>query len=92
MGLGNSSSTRTTIVSIVNGRFTVRLQDGDENPDAIERKLKKGPNEGKTVTTRGVSGLLKYWLGEGGFEPLIERLRTSGEAAGDEQQKGGSDG
>ena len=31
---------------------------------------------GATITSRGVSALLKYWLGEEGFKPLLDRLRT----------------
>lgn len=30
---------------------------------------------GATITARGVDGMLRYWLGENGFGPLLERLR-----------------
>lgn len=49
MGLSNKTASKQTFVTIVGGRFTVRLQDGDNNPDAVERVLEKGQNAGKTV-------------------------------------------
>ncbi len=33
---------------------------------------------GATITTRGVDGTVRYWLGDGGFGPYIGRLRTQG--------------
>ena len=32
---------------------------------------------GATITSRGVRDLLRYWLGENGFKPYLDRLRTS---------------
>lgn len=49
MGLSNKQGNSQTFVTIVAGKFTMRLQDGDNNPDAVERVLEKGPNAGKTV-------------------------------------------
>ena len=34
---------------------------------------------GATLTTRGVDNLVRYWLGDSGFSPLISNLKT-GEA------------
>lgn len=31
---------------------------------------------GATITSRGVSGLLKYWLGPAGFGPYLDKMRT----------------
>ncbi|HIL71814.1 MAG TPA: FMN-binding protein, partial [Verrucomicrobia bacterium] len=31
---------------------------------------------GATITTRGVSSLLHYWLGKNGFKPLLDRIRS----------------
>ena len=31
---------------------------------------------GATITSRGVSGLLKYWLGPEGFGPYLDKMRT----------------
>ncbi|WP_319777183.1 Na(+)-translocating NADH-quinone reductase subunit C [Maridesulfovibrio sp.] len=33
---------------------------------------------GATLTSRGVSNLVRYWLGQGGFEPYLKRLATEG--------------
>ena len=49
MGLSNQGNKMQTFVTIVGGRFTIRLQDGDNNPDAVERTLEKGPNAGSVV-------------------------------------------
>lgn len=49
MGLSNNSGGRQTFVTIIGGKFTIRLQDGDQNPEAVERTLEKGPKAGQTV-------------------------------------------
>ena len=50
MGLSNKKANSQTFVTIVGGKFTIRLQDGDNNPDAVERVLgDKSPNAGKTI-------------------------------------------
>lgn len=36
---------------------------------------------GSTLTCRGVNELLHFWLGEHGFGPFLERLRTQGSVA-----------
>ena len=33
---------------------------------------------GSTLTARGVGNLLRYWLGEDGYQPFLERLKTEG--------------
>lgn len=33
---------------------------------------------GATITSQGVEGLLKFWLGPGGFGPFLEKLREGG--------------
>jgi len=30
---------------------------------------------GATLTTKGVDNLVRYWLGDQGFKPLLENLR-----------------
>jgi len=35
---------------------------------------------GATLTTKGVDNLVRYWLGEQGFKPLLDNLRQ-GEAS-----------
>jgi len=34
---------------------------------------------GSTLTSRGVTNLVQFWLGENGFEPYLEKLRSEGE-------------
>ena len=33
---------------------------------------------GATLTARGVSNLLKYWLGDNGYKPFLEKFRQQG--------------
>jgi len=33
---------------------------------------------GSTLTSRGVTNLVQFWLGENGFEPYLEKLRSEG--------------
>jgi Na+-transporting NADH:ubiquinone oxidoreductase subunit C len=33
---------------------------------------------GATLTARGVSNLLKYWLGDNGYKPFLEKLKEAG--------------
>jgi len=49
MGLSNKTANNQTFVTIVGGKFTIRLQDGDTNPNAVERTLEKGPKAGSVV-------------------------------------------
>lgn len=35
---------------------------------------------GATMTSRGVTGMLRFWLGDDGFRPYLERLRARGGA------------
>jgi len=36
---------------------------------------------GSTLTSRGVTNLVQYWLGENGFDPYLERVRNQGSAS-----------
>lgn len=49
MGLENTGG-NSKFVTITGGKFTLRLQDGDDNPDAVERVLgEKSPRAGQTI-------------------------------------------
>jgi Na+-transporting NADH:ubiquinone oxidoreductase subunit C len=60
--------------------------DADWNPAIRVKKGQAGPADedphqvdglsGATITSRGVTNLLQFWLGEGGFGPYLKRLRT----------------
>ncbi|MEO2048054.1 MAG: FMN-binding protein [Pirellulales bacterium] len=36
---------------------------------------------GATITSRGVSNLVRYWLGPDGFGPYLEKLRKENQTA-----------
>jgi Na+-transporting NADH:ubiquinone oxidoreductase subunit C len=36
---------------------------------------------GSTLTARGVTNLVQFWLGENGFEPYLEKLRAEGSSS-----------
>ena len=57
MGLTNSKSNESKIVTIVKGKFTIRLPEGADDPNAVERTLEKGANAGKVVKELQYSGL-----------------------------------
>ena len=57
MGLTNTSSNASKIVTIVRGKFTLRLADDSDNPKAVERTLEKGANAGKVVKELHYTGI-----------------------------------
>ena len=48
MGLINSTES-SKIVSIVKGKFTIRLPEDSDNPSAVTRTLEQGVNAGKEI-------------------------------------------
>ena len=57
--------------------ITVLKGKADMNRDGYESQI--DGLAGATLTTRGVDNLVRYWLGDSGFSPLISNLKT-GEA------------
>jgi len=57
MGLTNSEATNSKIVTIVKGKFTIRLPDDSDNPKAVERELTMGVNAGKIVKELQYTGI-----------------------------------
>ena len=57
MGLTNGSSNSSKIVTIVKGKFTIRLPEGSDDPKAVERTLEKGVNAGKVIKELQYTGL-----------------------------------
>ena len=51
---------------------------GMVNPDDPKAEYKVDGLAGATLTARGVTNLVHYWLGKGGFEPYLKRLATEG--------------
>jgi len=58
------------VLSVIKGRVDTERAGSESQIDGLA---------GATLTTKGVDNLLKYWLGEQGFQPLISYLK-SGEA------------
>jgi len=58
------------VISVIKGRVDTERAGSESQIDGLA---------GATLTTRGVDKLVKYWLGEQGFQPLISYLK-SGEA------------
>ncbi len=57
MGLTNSETSNSKIVTIVKGKFTIRLPDDSNNPKAVERELTMGVNAGKIVKELQYTGI-----------------------------------
>ena len=57
MGLTNATTNNSKIVSIVKGKFTIRLPEGADDPNAVERTLEKGANAGKVVKELQYTGI-----------------------------------
>lgn len=61
-----------------------QVADADGNiVITVARGQGSGPHEvdgisGATLTSNGIQGMLRYWLGEHGFGPFLTRLKTEG--------------
>lgn len=51
---------------------------GSVNPQAGDANYQVDGIAGATLTGKGVSNMIDYWLGKDGFGPLLERVRESG--------------
>mgnify|MGYP000042996349 CR=1 FL=1 len=61
------------------GEVAIEVMKGAVIPGSPKADYQVDGLAGATLTTRGVSNLVQYWLGENGFEPFLENLKT-GEA------------
>lgn len=59
----------TLRITVVKGVVDTKTPDARHKVDGIS---------GATLTARGVSNLLGYWLGENGYQPFLQNMRTSG--------------
>ncbi len=57
MGLTNTSNRTSKIVTIVRGKFTIRLPEGVDDEKAVERTLEKGANAGKVIKELQYTGM-----------------------------------
>ncbi len=62
------------------GGVQLELKKGGVNPNLeADRKYKVDALSGATLTSRGVTNLIQYWLGDRGFKPFLQNLKA-GEA------------
>jgi len=57
-------------------RPNIRLVRGGVNPALTDAIHQVDALSGASITSRGVENLLHYWLGEDGFGPFLEKLRS----------------
>jgi len=58
------------------GHPRIHLIKGTVDPSRPEARYEVDGLAGSTLTSRGVTNLLHYWLGEQGFGPYLARFRT----------------
>jgi Na+-transporting NADH:ubiquinone oxidoreductase subunit C len=59
------------------GDVAIEVIRGEVNPQAEGAKYEVDGLTGATITSRGVSNLVHYWLGENGFGPYLNKQRSS---------------
>jgi len=65
----------------IEGEPKLTLIKGTVNDNTPEADYKIDGLAGATLTSNGVSNLVKFWMGENGFGPYLERVRSSNESA-----------
>ena len=60
------------------GTVKLGLVKGSVDPAGANADWEIDGLSGATLTARGVTNLVQFWLGEDGFEPFLENLRTGG--------------
>jgi Na+-transporting NADH:ubiquinone oxidoreductase subunit C len=53
----------------------IEVIKGSVRADSAQAQWQVDGLSGATLTTKGVDNLVKYWLGEQGFKPLLDNLR-----------------
>ncbi len=61
------------------GEVEIGLIKGNVNPSSADADWQIDGLAGATLTARGVTNLVQFWLGENGFQPFLNNLK-SGEA------------
>jgi len=62
-----------------NGEVSLALVKGSVNPASEQANYQIDGLSGATLTSRGVSNLVQFWMGQNGFQPFIENFKR-GEA------------
>jgi len=60
------------------GQLRISVVKGGVAPDSPEARYQVDAISGATITSRGVSNLMRYWLGEQGFGPFLAKFRSQG--------------
>jgi Na+-transporting NADH:ubiquinone oxidoreductase subunit C len=60
------------------GQLRISVIKGGVAPDSPEAQYQVDAIAGATITSRGVSNLMRYWLGEQGFGPFLAKFRSQG--------------
>ncbi|MGB0865016.1 MAG: Na(+)-translocating NADH-quinone reductase subunit C [Granulosicoccaceae bacterium] len=58
------------------GALAIEVVKGSVDPNSAGAQYKVDGLAGATLTSRGVSNLLRFWLGEQGFGPYLNKLRS----------------
>jgi Na+-transporting NADH:ubiquinone oxidoreductase subunit C len=61
-----------------NGDVRIKVLKGRVDRNAPDAAYQADGLAGATLTARGVDHLLKYWMGEDGYQPFLERLQQQG--------------
>ena len=61
------------------GAVAIGLVKGAADPASANASWEVDGLAGATLTARGITNLVQFWLGENGFEPFLNNLK-SGEA------------
>jgi Na+-transporting NADH:ubiquinone oxidoreductase subunit C len=59
------------------GTAWLEVLKGKTNPDSPDAIHQIDGLAGATITSRGIDSLLRYWLGEHGFKPLLDQLKST---------------
>ena len=60
------------------GEIRIEVLKGTVDKDAPDAVYQADGLAGATLTARGVGNLLRYWLGEDGYQPFLETLKQEG--------------
>jgi len=61
-----------------NGNVKIELVKGSVDPASPNADYQVDGLAGATLTSRGVSHLVQFWLGENGFGPFLAKLKEQG--------------
>jgi Na+-transporting NADH:ubiquinone oxidoreductase subunit C len=61
-----------------NGNVRIEVLKGTVDKNAANAVYQADGLAGATLTGRGVDHLLKYWMGEDGYKPFLDRLKQEG--------------